>query len=185
MTVDLNKIASGAATVSLGAYVKEGGAGTLSDIGFTTGPISLTINGEDAQFTFEQSYGPVFSIPKDGEVALKIPMAELDEARLQWILRQATAHLSGTAPNQTLIFDTPEEQYLQVQVAAPGIKGTGGTQGTRTLTLWRCAVVNPGEWMFGKGELQKMELELRVLHDLSISENGDGQFLKIANAGAA
>lgn len=185
MTVDVNKLAVGAAVVSIGDWVAAAAAGTLTDVGLTTGPAELSDVSEDVEVEGEQVQGVVRSVPTKKTVTLKVPMAEADLDKLQRLLRQPTANLTGTAPNKTLAVDAEEEQYLQVQCVTQGIAGSGGTHATRTLTFWRCSMTGREAVPFTKGGVQQWAAVFKVHQDTSVSAGGSGQFYKIADAGAA
>jgi hypothetical protein len=185
MAIDINKIAVGSAVVSIGDWVTNAGAGSLTDVGATKGGVTLTPSYEHFKLTTDQTFGPHRSKAHSGEWQCKIPMLEADLPKLRRVLRQVSGNLTGTTPNHTLAVDGASEQYLQVQIVTVGIAGSGGTYGTRTITLWRCAIESIDEIAFRKDGEQMVTITLLVCEDASIAAAGNGRYFKIVDSGAA
>jgi hypothetical protein len=181
LATNTGNIAIGLATVSIGAYVAAGGAGSLTDVGHTKGPTTLTVNGKDYAIETEQSFGAIRKIPIGASVKLKVFMDEATLASYRIAFRQAAAQLTGTAPNATLLVGVITEQYHQIQVVT---KGTGSTTpATRTITVWRGIVESVDEIPFGKAGEQTLAVTIDCMYDDSVA-TGD-KFLKVVDSGGA
>ncbi len=183
--MDINKIPVGHAVVSIGDWVTNAGAGTLTDVGSVKGGVSLTPSYEHFKLTSDQTFGPHRSKAHSGEWQLKVPMQESDLVKLRRLLRQPSANLTGADPNRTLAVDGPAEQYLQIQLVTTAIAGATGTFGTRTITLWRCSIENLDEIAFKKESEQMVPVTFLVCEDVSIAAGGNGRFMKIVDTLAA
>jgi hypothetical protein len=181
LATNTGNIAIGVATVSVGAYVTAGGAGSLTDVGHTKGPTTLTVTGNDYAVATEQSFGTIRKVPISATVKVKVMMDEATLDNLRTAFRQASSQLTGSAPNKTLLVGNITEQYHQVQIVT---KGTGGTtQATRTITIWRAITETVAEIAFGKGNEQTFEVTFDCLYDDSVA-TGD-KFLKVVDSGGA
>ena len=165
MATDTNNIFVGAATVSIGAWVTAGGAGSLTDVGHMKGPASLAPAFEDYKVNSERAFGALKSIPVNGSLKLNLDLQEVTIEHLRIAFRQPAANKSGTSPDFTLRIGDFTEQYHQVTVVATG----GGTTGVRTITLWRAAVESCGEIPFAKSEEQHLPLALDCMYDDSVT----------------
>lgn len=151
----------------------------MVDAGHTKGPTTLSVAYTDYEIATEQSFGTIRKVPISAAVKVKVLMDEATLANLRVAFRQASAQLTGTAPNATLLVGNINEQYHQVQIIT---KGTGSTtQATRTITIWRCIVENVAEISFGKQPEQTFEITFTCLYDDSVA-TGD-KFLKIVDSG--
>lgn len=184
MGVDPKKIAIGAGVLSVGPYVAAGAAGTLVDAGLTKEATSLLYKVAKYEYgNGEQVFSAQGAAPTDVEMELKAVMAEADLEKLQWLLSQPAANLTGTAPNKSLLLGEPVEMYHQVQLVTKGVKGTNGTAASRTFTGWRGYIKNVEEIKFAKGSEQLFSVTIGFFEDLTVS-TGD-KFGKLADTGAA
>ncbi len=165
MAVSTANILVGAATVSIGDYVTAGGAGTLTDVGHTNGPVTLAPTFSDFEVKSERAFGTLKRIPLDATYKLKIPLMEATLEHMRIVNRQAAAQLTGTPPNEILALSDPQEQYQQISIVGPGL----GTTSLRTITLWRCIVAELGEIQFAKGEKVVFDVTFDVLYDDSVA----------------
>ena len=157
-------ICVGAATVSIGDYVAAGGAGSLTDVGHTKGPVTLAPTFEDYEVKSERAYATLARIPQSNSLKLKVPMSEATAENLRIALRQPAANKSGTGNNLTLRVGDAKEQYHQVSVVTKGV----GSTGVRTITLWKCFCEGLAEIPFAKGAEQVYEATFDCLYDDSV-----------------
>jgi hypothetical protein len=183
LATNTNQIAIGVATVSIGAYFTAGGAGSLTDVGHTKGPTTLSIAYEDYELVTEQSFGPLRNIPISAKVNVKAMMNEATLDNMRVAARQATAQLSGSAPNKTLLVGNINEQYHQIQIVTKGPAGAAGVASTRTITIWRGIVRNVEEISYGKQPEQTFTVTIACMFDDSVA-TGD-KFLKIVDSGGS
>ena len=181
MATNTGNIAIGQATVSVGAYVAAGGAGSLTDVGHTKGPTTLNVTGNDYSIATEQSFGTIRKVPISASVKVKVMMDEATLDNLRVAFRQASAQLTGTAPNKTLLVGNITEQYHQVQIVTKGAGST--TPATRTITIWRAIVESVEEIAYGKSAEQTFAVTFDCLYDDSVA-TGD-KFLKVVDSGGA
>ncbi len=166
MPADVAKIIFGAGTFSIGAYVAAGGAGTLTDVGHTEGPVTLATTTETVDVGSEQVIGTMRRVPTGRTFKLKVPMKQAELERLRVALLQPAANLTGVAPDQTLRVGTPAEQYHQGQLVAKG----PGTTSTRTITLWKLFAENPEDIAYSKGPTpQIINVTFDALYDESVT----------------
>ncbi|MEN6527068.1 MAG: hypothetical protein ABFD65_11330, partial [Candidatus Polarisedimenticolia bacterium] len=130
MAGDASKILIGAATVSIGPWVTAGGAGTLVDVGFTSGPVELTTKTTFYDAKVEQAETPVAQAITEQSFTLKVPCIQGELEKLRMATQQPTANLV----TKTLTVARPTLQYYQVQFVGKGPE----TGGTRTVTIYRC-----------------------------------------------
>lgn len=169
----------GAATVSIGAWVSAGGAGSLTDVGHTKDPSTIGVAHENYEQPSESQMGPVKIVPTKMGITVKIPILECTPDLLAIAMRQATANVTGTAPNKTVLIGDPVEQYHQIMLVSKGPGST--TQGTRTITIWKAQVTNVGEWAHGKAVPQAPDITLTLLKDNTVTTNG--KYFKIVDSG--
>lgn len=165
-TVTAN-IMVGAATVSIGAWVTAGGAGSLTDVGHTKTPVTLTGAFEDFELISERAPGVMSKINTMTRFKLKIPIIEATMANWLAALREPVANLTGTPPDEILLVGGagPAEKYHQITLVGPGL----GTTGVRTLTFWRGVVESVSEVPFAKGAEQLLEVVYDILWDGTVS----------------
>lgn len=179
MGVDIGKMPIGAAVFAIGDWVTNAGSTTLVDVGGLKAPPKLTDSDDHYELTSENAQGVLRLIPTMAKPTLEVVMQENDLVKLRRLLNQATAALSGTDPNRTLIRDPSVEIYLQGQIITKAIAGSGGTYGTRTMSFWRMACTSRQALEFAKGGEQAVGITFLILQDLSIAAAGNGQFYKI------
>ena len=176
MATNTSNIFAGAAVVSIGNYVSQGGAGSLTDVGHMKAPVSLSPSFEDYEIKSERAFGTLKRIPIDGSLKLSVDLSEVTAEHLRIAFRQASANKTGTSPDFTLLIGDFTEQYHQITVVATG----PGTTGVRTATLWRAYVEALGEIPFAKGEEQHLALTFDCLYDDTVTTND--KFGKIVDA---
>jgi hypothetical protein len=182
LATNTGNIAIGKAQVLIGAYVTAGGVqGTMVDVGHTKGPTTLNVTGNDYSVATEQSFGTIRKVPLSASVKLKVLVDEATADNARIAFRQASAQLSGTAPNKTLLVGNITEQYHQIQVITQGTGST--TQATRTFTFYRAIVESIAEVQFAKGQEQTFEITFDILYDDSVA-TGD-KFFKWVDSGGA
>lgn len=176
MATDSTNVYVGAATVSLGAYVSNAGAGSLTDVGHTKAPVELAPEFENYDVSSERVFGILKSVPIGASYTLKVPMMECTLEHLRVATRQASTQLNNTT--STLAVSDPQEQYHQITCAI-----TDATAGTQTLTLWKCQVASMEPVPFAKGDSQVYNVTFRVLYDDSITTpTTNGYYWKRVNS---
>lgn len=174
-----NVLVGAVSSVKIGAYVTAKGAATLSDVGFTTKPLTFDPKSEFFLFSPEQNLGNVIAVPKMRDVEIKIELAEATIANLTTALAQPTTNQTGTAPNQTLAFDASAAAlYYQLQFVGPGL----GTGLTRTVTCWKAYVKDMGSWAFSKEGAQILPLTLGLCEETTGSTASPSSFCKIVES---
>lgn len=164
MAVTLTNILIKAGIVSIGDYVTAKGAGTLADAGATIGGISLQVKTETHVTEADQYLGELMRTPSKRTAELKFVMEESDLEKWRLMSEQPAANLTGVAPNKTLLTDADAaEQYHQIAITTKGV----GTTKVRTITLWRCVIVNSEPISFKKDEEQKVAVTVAVLEEIS------------------
>ena len=183
MANNLNNLAIGGADVQVADWVANGGATGHVSVGILKEPPEWSPSVEKYEPEFESLPGKSISSPLSEDFELKVVMAEATLDILQWSLMQPTGNLTGTAPNKTLLFGDPSEQYKGIKVITKGITGTAGTRSTRTVTLHRCTVKKLEPVTFGKGKEQLFAVTLGVLYDTTVTSND--KYGKIVDSGGA
>jgi len=165
MATDTTQIHIGAATVSVGAWVTAGGAGSLTDVGHMKGPATLTPSFEDYEIKSERAFGTLKREPQDAKLSLALDLQETTGEHMRIAFRQPAANLTGTSPDKTLRIGDMAEQYHQITLVATG----PGTTNVRTLTLWRGFVESTGAIPYAKGEEQHYPVTFDILYDDSVT----------------
>lgn len=165
MAQDVTKIMVGAGVLSLGDYVTAGGAGSLSDAGFTLDDFQLTSNQENFDVEVEQTTGTVLTSKVKTEFTLKCTFAQAEAELLRVLLAQPSGNKSGTGANLTLRVGNAATQYHQATLVVPG----PGTTGVRTLTFWKLQILTSDPIPFGKKVVQKYGATFRLLYDSTVS----------------
>lgn len=176
MAAATTNIIVGAATVSVGDWVTAAGAGSLTDVGYTKGNVTLAESHELYDVEPDQVAGVVKQVPTKSTIQIKVPMLESVLEKYRIATRQPAANLTGTPPDLTLRRGGAAEQYHQLQIATVG----HGTTGVRTLTAWRASVAAVEEIAYAKGGEQMVNVTFNLLYDDSVS-TGD-KFYKIVDA---
>lgn len=166
----------GAATVSIGAWVTAGGAGSLTDVGHTAGPVTVQHSFEDHDTKSERAKGIIKKTAIDMAVTVKVPALEATLEHWRQLSRQAAANLTGTPPDMTLRVGDHSSAYFQMTLVGPGV----GTTGVRTVTLWKCIPIDVGEIKFAKGEDVVFDVTWAVLYDDSVATAD--KFYKVVDA---
>jgi len=165
MATDTTQIHIGAATVSVGAWVTAGGAGSLTDVGHMKAQATLTPSFTDYEIKSERSFGTLKREPQDMKLTLALDLQETTAEHMRIAFRQPAANKSGTSPDFTLRIGDPAEQYHQISLVANG----PGTSGVRTQTYWRAFVESLGAIPYGKGEEQHLPITFDILYDDSVT----------------
>lgn len=176
MATNTNNICIGAATVSVGAYVSAGGAGTLTDVGHTKEAVTLTPAFEDYSVTSERAFGVLKKIPIGGSFKLTVPIIEATMENYRVAFRQASGSTTGTAPNITLRVGDFAQNYHQVSIVSAGV----GSTGTRTITIWRAIVENLEAIPYGKTGEQMLKVTFDCLYDDTLATAD--KFLKLVDS---
>lgn len=156
----------GKAVVSMGAWVTAGGAGSLTDVGHTKGPVVLNTAIEMYEATSEQAPTPIEAVPSNMKFTVKIPMQEATIDNYLAAFRELAANKSGTPPNLTLrVGGATGKKYHQVQIVTTGV----GTTLVRTITIWKATVEALSEVAYAKGGEQVLELTLNCLYDETVA----------------
>lgn len=184
MALDLTKVAIGGADVQIADWAANTGATGYVSVGILKDPPELAFSPENYMPEFESLPGAPVSFPNKDKGTLKVVMAECDLVKLQWILQQPTANLSGTDPNRTLLIGDRTEQYKSIKIITKGITGSGGTRATRTVSVYRVAAVGKIDPVtFGKSKEQLFSVTFDVLYDTTVTTND--RWAKIVDTGAA
>jgi len=168
MSGTITKIFQKAPVVSVGAWVTAGGAGSLTDVGYTEGGVEISVNHEDTVISPDQEPGNVAHFPVMTDFSMKFTMLEATVDNLLTALRQAAANKTGTTPDFTLEIGEGSEAYLQIQLVGKG----GGTTGVRTVTVWRGIVASVEPIGQKKNEPTKVAVTVNCLRDPSVSAAG-------------
>ncbi len=182
MAVSLNNIAIGGSTLSLGAYVPAGGAGSLTDVGALKDGSELSIAKEIYEVKSSSVEGVLRAIPVDTSFELKAILQEASLDNLRKVLGQPSANLTGTAPNKTLLVGNAAEEYFQGTVSTGGISG-GTTPATRLLTMWKLYVKGLEAIAFKKGQEQTYGVTFGMVADQSVTTAD--KFYKVVDSGGA
>jgi hypothetical protein len=174
MSTTVGNVQVGYAVISAGAYVTAGGAGSLTDVGYTAEPTTLTPTFTDLEINAEQATAPIKVIPQATVYTLKVPIMESTAALARIAFRQPAGNISGTGSNLTLLVGRAIEQYHQLQVVVPG----PGTTNVRTITIWKAQAGELGEVSFGKGTVQRYDVSFKCLEDSSVT-TGDKIFKQV------
>ena len=168
---DVDKVLFGAGVFSIGDWVTAGGAGSLTDVGHTAGPIEMQIAREDVEVDSEQVIGSMRRVPTGIKYTIKVPMKEGDLENMRIALGEPAGSLTGVAPDETLVVGSPIEQYHQATIVTKGI----GTTGVRTITLWKLYPESIDPIPHAKGAPQMVSVTFHALHDESLA-TGDKVF---------
>ena len=152
----------GSATISVGPYVSAGGAGTLSDLGaILAGGITFSRKTSYHDVISDHHLGILSRVKTADAWEVKVTCMESSLANLLIAFDQPNASLSGS----TLRHNTnAQTNYKQVQIV--GLGPTGAF--IRTITVWRCAVVECGDIPFKKDGEQLLPLTFGVCQDLTV-----------------
>ena len=179
MATNSNYVCVQTAVVSIGAWVANAGATTLTDVGHTSGPVELGSEFENFDVESDRTPGIIKTVPIKAGFTLKIPMLEVTAELLRTAMRLATGQVSGTGDNKTVAVSDPAEQYHRVQLVTQGV----GTTRVRTITAWKCQVLSVDPIQYGKAVAQSYVATLRMLRDDSITApTTDGYFYKQVDA---
>jgi hypothetical protein len=174
-------IALGGATVSLGPWVANNGATTMTDVGHTKAATELNVAYEDYPIESEQSFGPLRKSPISATVKVKIPMLHSDGENMRIALRQTSSQLSGSVGTQTLLVGVITEQYHRVTVQAKGVASSASTAfSTRLVTIYRGIVDGLDAIPYGKRAEQAFVVSLHCLYDDSMTTTD--KFCKIVDS---
>lgn len=176
MATTTANICIGAATVSVGAYVSAAAAGTLTDVGHTKEAVTIAPAFEDHEVKSERAFGVLKRIPIGGSFKLKVSVMEATMENYRVAFRQPSGSTSGTSSNLTLRVGDFNQNYHQVAIVTNGV----GTNGTRTITIWRAMVESVGEVTYGKTGEQVLQITFDCLYDDTVSTAD--KFLKIVDA---
>ncbi len=169
MATDTSKILVGAGVVSLGDYVAAGSGGTLIDVGHCKEPVVMTAAYTDFDVVSERAFGILRKVPQDMAITIRVPQLEVTPERMRVALRQPSGNLSGVSPNETLLVGDPAstdaELYKQIEIVGPGL----GSTLVRTVTAWKCVVMELAEIAFAKGDSMVFNVTFGVLYDDSVS----------------
>lgn len=161
------KVIRGAATVSIGPWVTAKGAGSLVDMGYIGGPVTVQPKVEYHKVDVQQHLAPIHAWPTARSVEIKVPMSEADADKLRIVAMQPAANFTGTPPAITGLIDADAvEQYYQIVVVT---KGTGAT-GVRTLSFWRCVCTGVDAIPFKKDGAQMYSATFEAMYE----ETGTG-----------
>ena len=173
MAGDATKILVGAATVSVGPWVPAGGAGTLVDVGFTSGPVELTIKSTFVDVKVEQAETALANAITEQSFTLKVPCVQGELEKLRMATQQPTANLV----TKTLTVARPTLQYYQIQLVGKGPESGG----TRTVTIYRALLKDVAAVAFGKGKEQAYDLTFEAYQDALIVTTAN-TVMKVADA---
>ena len=165
MATDSTKILVGAGTAYIGDYVAAAGAATLVDVGHTHKPVSYAPEFKNYDVESERAFGVIKSSPVDAMIKVTVPMMETTAQNLRIAMRQPSANISGSAPNNTILVGDPKEQYHQIKISGPG----PGTNKARDIFFWKCQVESMKEVGIAKGDVQVYDVVFRVLYDDSVA----------------
>jgi len=178
MALELKNIAIGGTTLSLGAYVTAGGAGSLTDVGLLKDGSELNIAKEIYEVKSSSANGVLRAIPIDSTYELKAILQEATLDNMRKALGQPSANLTGTAPNKTLLVGDMAEEYFQGTVSTGG---TGGTPATRLMTFWKLYVKAVETLAFKKGQEQMYGITFGMVADQSVA--AADKFYKVVDSG--
>lgn len=139
--VSRDNVVRGPGAVFAGPYVAAKAAGTLVDLGYIAGPITIQPKIEFHKMDVQEHLAPIKAWPTARAVEVKIPLAEAKPDAMRLAAWQPAANFTGVPPLSTGLIDADaDEQYLQVKIESA--KGTTGTPSTgfRTWSFWRFIV---------------------------------------------
>jgi len=183
-------IVLGRADVSIGAWVTNGGAGSLTALGHTSGPVSLETAWENYEVVSEQQLGPLASEPTKVGHKLKFTMLESLLENWRIALRQLAGQKTGTTPNFILALADPSVQYWQIQLVGKPIRSAlaaiGPNPGARTITAWRAALEATDPIQLTKDGPQMLACTFSLMYDESITvPSTSGYYLKVVDTAVA
>lgn len=142
-TVTNAKVVRGPGAVFIGPWVTAKGAGTLVDMGYIAGPVTIQPKVEFHRMDVQEHLAAIKAWPTARSVEIKIPMAEADADKMRLVTMNPSANFTGTPPASSGLIDADaDEMYLQVKIESA--KGTTGTPSTgfRTWTFWRSIITS-------------------------------------------
>ena len=179
-------IVLGRADVSIGAWVTNGGAGSLTALGHTSGPVSLETTWDNFRVESEQQLGALAAEPTKVTHKLKFSMLESLLENWRIALRQLAAQKTGTTPNFILALADPSVQYWQIQLVGKPIRSAlsalGPNPGSRTITAWRAALESTDAIQLTKDSPQILVCTFDLMYDESIAApTTAGNYLKVVD----
>lgn len=162
MADTVSNIIVGAATISVGAYVASGGAGSLTDVGAIVGGATIDPKRAYKEIKSDHHLGTLALVKTGDDYELKFAMEESTLGNLLLALDQPSANLSGG----TLRID-PNASAVEKQVQVV-TRGTGATN-VRTVTAWKCVFTDVGAIPFKKDGEQMYQVTVRFLQDLTVA----------------
>jgi len=158
---DATQILAGGAEIFIGAKTTDGAAGSLLSFGHTLNPTEFAFEFEDFPIETEQSIGLATSFIVGAKYSLKIDVAQNNPAAMRIAARLAAANLTGSAPNETLAFNDPANEFFQVAVVGRSY----GTTKVDTYTFWNSQVRTTEPIPFGKRAVQHLSMLLDLFRD--------------------
>jgi hypothetical protein len=152
--------------VFVGPWVTAKGAGTLVDMGYIAGPVTIQPKVEFHRVDVQEHLAAIKAWPTARSFEIKIPMAEADADKMRLASMNPAANFTGTPPAITGLVDADaDEMYLQVKIESA--KGTTGTPSTgyRTWTFWKCIVTGIDPIPLKKDGAQLYSVTIEVLYE--------------------
>lgn len=160
-----NVLVGGASQVAFATYISGKVVSlTYTDIGFTTGGVTIDPKVELHNIDVDQALGYIGAVPKRRDMEVKLRLAEVHLENLAMLFNSPTAVLTTSANTGTLaMMASAGEQYVQLKIVGRGTRGAG----VRTAIFWRAVPKDPGTLTFKKDDLQGPEVTFQICEDLS------------------
>ena len=183
-----SRIFVGAGTVSLAPNVAPvGGAEPTghvwTDVGAIIGGVHLDRKTSYHEVKSDHAMNILDMIKTEDYLTATFAMEESNMENLAYAWDQPQANVSGSAPNKTLN-RTPNSarQLLAMKIVSAGSGMGAGSTNTRTMTAWKCVIVGVGKSSFKKDGEFLLEVTVRILQDLGITNASTSQDLKTVDS---
>lgn len=183
-----SRIFQGAATVSFAPYIApisgaEPTGHSFVDVGAILNGVGLDFKRDYHEIKSDHAMNTLDMI-KIGDVpTLTFQMEESNMPNLAMAWDQPAGNVTGSAPNQTLN-RTPNSarQLLCLKIVGGGAGTGGGTTNTRTMTCWKCVIMEVGKSEFKKESEFMVNVTVRALQDLGITNGSTSQDIKTVDS---
>lgn len=155
-----NNILIGAATIYYAAWTSSQADLTdasMTDIGYTSGPVEWGGSIETYDVNVEQSFFPVKTKLLSQKLTIKVPLVELTLTTLAKLFNQTytSGALTIAQPDETL--------WYQIVIKGPTPDGTANT--VRRYRFYKCKLLPPSAVQIGKGQESRADLSIVPVYD--------------------
>jgi hypothetical protein len=160
-----NVLVGGASQVAIATYISSKVVSlTFTDIGFTTGGVTIDPKVELHNIDVDQALGYIGAVPKRRDMEVKMRFAEVHLENLALIWNSPSVVVTTAATTGTFAMQASAgEQYVQLKIVGRGTRGAG----VRTAIFWKAVPKDFGTLMFKKDDLQGPEVTFQICEDLS------------------